>query len=56
MNEFMQTQQDKKKKGTAQYAAGDEGPGGVYGKAETLEGIAHGYQSSMNDGNSPTYQ
>ncbi|MBI4153342.1 hypothetical protein HY497_02365 [Candidatus Woesearchaeota archaeon] len=57
MNEFMQTQQDKKKKGTSQYAAGDDdGPGGVYGKAETLEGIAHGYQSSMSDGNSPTYQ
>lgn len=55
MNEFMQTQQDKKK-GSSQYAAGDhDGPSGVYGKQETLEGMAHGYQSSFDE-NGPAYQ
>ncbi len=56
MNEFMQTQQDKKKKGSSQYAAGgDDKPGDVYGKHDTLEGIAHGYQSSFDE-HGPAYQ
>jgi hypothetical protein len=54
MNEFMRTEQDKKKKGSSAYASdADEGTG-TYG-TQSLEGMTHGYTPNMGGGN-PGYQ